>query len=402
MTADTVGGVWTYAVDLGGALAARGHRVTIAVTGPAPSQAQRADAAAAGLALRPDTLPLDWLCEGEDPVLAGGARLAALAADHDLLLLNSPALAARARFGVPVIAVAHGDVGTWWRAARPGTALDSAYEWLTARIGEGLRAADRVVAPTAAHGAAVRDFYGLERPVTTVWNGRSPLEPSSPPRPSSPPSSSSPRKRGSSIGGGEAEPCGGSGLDPRVRGDDDWVRDDDKGGTDDGAHALTIGRLWDDAKDLPTLNAAAALTSVPIRAVGALSGPNGERAQLPHLRTPGPLPQADLAALLARRPTFVSTATYEPFGLAVLEAAQAGCPLVLSDIPGLRELWEGAATFVAPRDARAFARAIDAPGVSGEAARERAARYTVGGMADGMEAVIRDTLGARVAQERAA
>ena len=41
------------------------------------------------------------------------------------------------------------------------------------------------------------------------------------------------------------------------------------------------------------------------------------------------------------------TALYEPFGLAVLEAAQAGCALVLSDIPTFRELWDGAALFVA-------------------------------------------------------
>jgi hypothetical protein len=38
----------------------------------------------------------------------------------------------------------------------------------------------------------------------------------------------------------------------------------------------------------------------------------------------------------------------EPFGLAVLEAAQAGCPLVLSDLPGFRELWDGAALFRRP------------------------------------------------------
>ncbi len=51
------------------------------------------------------------------------------------------------------------------------------------------------------------------------------------------------------------------------------------------------------------------------------------------------------------RPIFVSTSLYEPFGLAVLEAAQAGCPLVLSDIATFRELWDGAAIFFPPGDA---------------------------------------------------
>jgi len=345
MTADAIGGVWTYVIETGGALVARGHRVTIAVTGPVPCATQSAEAASAGLEIAPGRLPLDWLCAEPTEVLAGGERLAALAADHDLLLLNSPALAARARFRVPVIAVAHGDVGTWWQAARPGTPLDPAYAWLTALIGEGLRVADRVVAPTAAHGAAVRAFYGLER-VEAVHNGRALL-----------------------LRSQEQSVC----------------------------RALTVGRLWDDAKDLATLDAAAVLTSVPVIAAGSLDGPKGERAHLPNLHTLGPIAPDRLAALLAKRPVFVSTATYEPFGLAVLEAAQAGCPLVLSDIPSFRELWDGAATFVPPRDAAGFARAIEAPAVSGEAARERAARYTVDAMADGMLALIRNTLRRRVA-----
>lgn len=40
-------------------------------------------------------------------------------------------------------------------------------------------------------------------------------------------------------------------------------------------------------------------------------------------------------------------------GLSVLEAAQAGCALVLGDIDSLRELWDGAATFVPERQALA-------------------------------------------------
>jgi glycosyltransferase involved in cell wall biosynthesis len=43
----------------------------------------------------------------------------------------------------------------------------------------------------------------------------------------------------------------------------------------------------------------------------------------------------------------------------VLEAAQAGCALVLSDIPTFRELWDGAAIFVPADDDEAFARSLD-------------------------------------------
>jgi glycosyltransferase involved in cell wall biosynthesis len=124
-----------------------------------------------------------------------------------------------------------------------------------------------------------------------------------------------------------------------------------------------------------------------VLAAGALTGPNGERASLQHARPLGRLPAAEVAGHLARSPIFASAALYEPFGLSVLEGAQAGCALVLSDIPTFRELWEGAAVFVAPHDAGGFAescnRLLADPALAermGRSARARAARYTVEAM----------------------
>ncbi len=112
-------------------------------------------------------------------------------------------------------------------------------------------------------------------------------------------------------------------------------------------------------------------------------------------RTPGrsaPCPSPGSRAWLARSPIFASAALYEPFGLAVLEAAQAGCALVLSDIPTFRELWDGAALFVPADDAAAFAAALagarsttpTARAARGAAAPRRAPRpIRVEAMADG-------------------
>ena len=62
MTADAVGGVWTYAVGLAAGLAERGVETVLAVLGPQPGTEQRAAAASVpGLVLQSLPLPLDWL-----------------------------------------------------------------------------------------------------------------------------------------------------------------------------------------------------------------------------------------------------------------------------------------------------------------------------------------------------
>src|SRR3546814_16818778 len=69
----------------------------------------------------------------------------------------------------------------------------------------------------------------------------------------------------------------------------------------------------------------------------------------------GVLGEASMAAWRERAGIFVSPSLYEPFGLAVLEAAMSGCALLLSDIPTFRELWDGAAVFTPAGDSDALA-----------------------------------------------
>jgi glycosyltransferase involved in cell wall biosynthesis len=103
--------------------------------------------------------------------------------------------------------------------------------------------------------------------------------------------------------------------------------------------------------------------------------------------------------MMARTAVFVSPALYEPFGLAVLEAAQAGCALVLSHIPTFRELWDGAALFVAPGDLRALAdgltRLIEDAALRArfaDAAEWRAGQYTMEKSAEKLVALMRSLL----------
>ena len=170
--------------------------------------------------------------------------------------------------------------------------------------------------------------------------------------------------------------------------------------------------MWDEGKNVRVLDAAAARLGAPLYAAGPTRGPSGAAIELRHAHALGALGPAEVQARLARRPVYATAALYEPFGLGVLEAAQAGCALVLSDIPTLRELWDGAAVFVEPRDADGFAaacrRLLADPAwrnALGRKARLHARRYSAPAMAEGIVEVyrrFRPDLFAPVSKEAAA
>ena len=62
---------------------------------------------------------------------------------------------------------------------------------------------------------------------------------------------------------------------------------------------------------------------------------------------------------MRRAAVFASAARYEPFGLAVLEAAMHGARSCLPTSRRFRELWHDAALFIAADDAAGFAAAFD-------------------------------------------
>lgn len=362
MTADAVGGVWTYALGLAAGLAGLGVRTELAVIGPAPSQAQIAQAwTVPGLTLLRTGLPLEWATEDRRAVEAAGALLADMAADlgADMVQVNGAALAATGAFRQPLVVAAHSCVATWWTAVKDGE-LPADFRWRIDLTARAYARADAVVAPSAAFADATRAAYRLRRRPHVVWNGRLPA------------------------------------LAPRSAERVETL-------------VLTAGRLWDEGKGVDVLDRAAASVQAPVVAAGPLDAPHGGRSRFEHLSLPGSLPSDRLAQLLSRRPVFVSPSRYEPFGLSVLEAAQAGCPLVLSDVPTFRELWDGAALFTPVGDADALAAALNGL-LTDEAERERlsraaqgrARRYTVAAMAEAQFALFRELTGAAAAPAEAA
>jgi glycosyltransferase involved in cell wall biosynthesis len=337
ISTDAVGGVWPYTIELARALSRRRVEVEIAVLGPRVTAEQAKTLAGIPWARLHETgLPLDWTAQEPSALGIASSTLASLAQqrDVDTIQLHTPALVAQSIWHAPVLAVAHSCVATWWQAVRQD-ALPEDFLWRMAAVRAGLQAADAIVAPTHAFAEMLRSTYGLQRAIEVVHNGRAP-----------------------------------AGLP---------MRDEARFGV------LAAGRLWDEGKNIALLDQAAAMMdAVPVRAAGAVYGPNGTGLTVRRLQALGLLDDQAMAKAMAEARVFASPARYEPFGLAVLEAAQAGLPLVLSDIPSFRELWDGAAIFLPPQNAQLWGGTLSAlhaePAACrrwGMKARARAANYTV-------------------------
>ncbi|HEX3348163.1 MAG TPA: glycosyltransferase family 4 protein [Acetobacteraceae bacterium] len=329
ITTDAVGGVWRYSVDLARGFAKAGIDPALAVLGPPPGADQIVEAA--GLRLIDTGLALDWTAP--DPaalretaaVLAGLARRLGARSVH----LHTPALAAEAPWAMPTVAVAHSCVGTWWQAVRGGP-LPEDLAWRVAAVAHGLAEADVVIAPTHAFAEMLARFYRPGRSISVIRNGAPPME----------------RHDGSRE-----------------------------------TAVFSAGRLWDDAKNATALDRLAATVDVPVVAAGPLSGPSGEQFKPLHLHATGRLAAADVGKLMRGITIFAAPSRYEPFGLAVLEAARAGMALALADIPTFRELWDDAAAFFHPDDDDGLRDAVlrlnENPMPYAARAATRAARYSI-------------------------
>ena len=227
MTVDAVGGVWQYATELATALAGLGHETILALLGPPPSDAQRkAILAQNGVTLVDTGQALDWLAPDAAAVRAAGLAIARLASEWrvDVVHLNQPALAADVVFPVPLVVVAHSCVATWWDAVRGGAAAGRV------RLADGARPSRAGAggcgrrAPAGPSPRCSAPATVCRSPPDVVHNGRTPL---------------------AALGTAQRD------------------------------FAFTAGRLWDEGKNIATLDRAAACLAVPFQAAGPLVGPNG-------------------------------------------------------------------------------------------------------------------------------
>ncbi len=310
MTADTIGGVWTYAIDLARALAQEGIQVALATMGNPPSPHQRSDArSVAALGVFESSFRLPWMEEPWDDVRYAREWLLDLTShiQPEIVHLNEPVYASSG-FRVPTVAVGHSCVLSWWQSVWNSPAPP---EWkrYQREMSRGFVMADAVIAPSRPMLLELQRYYGVEHGFV-ISNGRD----------------------GMPYGPGRKEEM-----------------------------IFAAGRVWDAAKNLMVLDKVAEGLEWPVYVAGEQQQPHGQvSVQAEHMRMLGALEPQEVARWLARASIYAFPARYEPFGLSVLEAALSGCALVLSDVPSLREQWNGKAVFVGVDDPETLRLAIEA------------------------------------------
>lgn len=354
ITADSVGGVWTYVLELIRALpfveftlAAMGARLT--------HDQQHETGELPNLRVVMSEYKLEWMADPWSDVEAAGRWLIDLEREirPDVVHLNQFAFGALP-WNSPVLLVGHSDVVSWWQAVH-GTAPPVEWDHYRSIVRRGLAGASVVAAPTA---SALEDLERHHGPFTTaavVHNG----------------------------------------VDPRrfTSGEKQEL-------------IFAAGRIWDEAKNVTALAELAGALPWQVVIAGNAEHPDGRRFPASGAQLVGRIPPVDVAAYMQRAAIYALPARYEPFGLSVLEAGLSGCALVLGDIPSLREIWGAAALYVQPDDRKSLEAVLTRLIEDGEMrtelgakARARALQYSSAAMASGYMRIYERSV-ARTAAER--
>jgi glycosyltransferase involved in cell wall biosynthesis len=303
MTTEAGGGGLTHNLDLARGLRARGLDVVLAAPGAEPTPAERAAAEALGVGLEHTALHLEWTGDTWRDLDSAGDWLLGLESRHgcDLVHLDGVALASRAFASAKVVVVRSCEL-SWWEAVHGGPAPPELALYGRA-VSEGLATATHIVSPTRWMRQTVERLYGAPAASSVIHDARAP-----------------------------------GGFEPLAK----------------QPFVLGVGRVWDEAKNLPSLARAGRSLPWPVKIVGPIAEADGAGAvgleAFDGVDLLGALSGAELTDLYARAAIFAAPARYDPSGLSVLEAALSGCALVLGDVPSLRELWDDAAVFVPPEE----------------------------------------------------
>jgi len=151
VTADTIGGVWTYTRELVTGLVRRGMRVTLVSFGDIPSGAKTQWLEdLPEVDFRPTAFKLEWMQDSASDLQDSAAYLLSLIEDvHPDLLHLSQFCYGALDCDVPRVVVAHSDVLSWWTAVHKQAATYN--DWISQYrnvVVRGVAGATTVFAPT--------------------------------------------------------------------------------------------------------------------------------------------------------------------------------------------------------------------------------------------------------------
>jgi len=308
MTADTVGGVWTYCMDLCRGLLVHDAEVHLVPMGAKMSDWQREEAdSLPNVSVYESEYRLEWMQDPWNDIKKCGEWLLHLEESirPDIVHLNCFAYGSLP-IQAPCIVVAHSDVYSWFlsvKEAQPPAEWSQYFDC----VKQGLAGADMVIAPSQWMADTVENLYGVQH-CRVVYNGRN----------------------ASLFYKSKKQRC-----------------------------VFSMGRMWDEGKNIKLVAEAAPLIEAPVKIAGEQKFNENSFNLSSTVDFPGKLSTREIAQELSIAAVYVLPARYEPFGLAPLEAALSGCALVLGDIPSLKEIWQDAAVYVDTDDAESLAQAIN-------------------------------------------
>lgn len=301
MTADTVGGVWTYAVSLFNALEKYDVEIHLMTMGGRPNKQQLDQIKSSkNLQLYSSDYKLEWMENPWEDVqqAAHWIREVYDKIQPDIIHFNNYGQVDQ-MWDCPVVTVFHSCVQTWWEAVKQQS-LPEEWNKYQQTVQNALLSSDMLIAPTKAILDQAHKAYGISGFSKVICNGSS-----------------------SKVYASQKK-------EPFI---------------------LTAGLIWDDAKNISVLCRIARHLKWPVYVAGTdTDSLKNKEEEFPNIFFLGQLSSASLQELMLKASLFVMPAKYEPFGLAILEAARAGCTLALSNISTLNEIWGRTALYFDPNN----------------------------------------------------
>ena len=299
MTTDAIGGVWHYAIDLAQHLMSEQIEVVLVCMGPEPGTSRRETVERLqnnGLIFYHRPYRLEWMDDPWEDIEQANEwiRMIYEKEEPSLLHFNNYASAAM-DWNVPNILVAHSCLASWWHQVK-NEKLPDRYQHYFKTVQKAFQKADTVIFPSKGLLDTCKQLYGQIQEPRVVYNGVA------------------------------------------FRLTDSLYEFNSKMPI-----LFSMGRLWDEAKNINLL-----LRAAPnIEGEVFIAGAQPKDTPCPrNVRFLGELTRQQVMNWLKISAVYVLPVKYEPFGLSFLEAASHQCALVGGDIPTLREIWGESMTYV--------------------------------------------------------